>query len=41
MKTIKMIHEDGSSITIQRNASEIERTIDFARQCGYIRFEIS
>lgn len=42
MKTIRMIHEDGDSdIRIQRKASEVERTINFARECGYIEFEVS
>lgn len=40
MKTIIMTHEDGSQIRISRKADEVARTIEFARQCGYVRFEI-
>ena len=40
MKTIIMTHEDGSQIRINRSEAEIEWTINMARQCGYIKFDI-
>jgi len=40
MKQITMTHEDGSQMTIKRSEAEIEWTINFARQCGYVKFDI-
>ncbi len=37
---IRMTHENGMIINIVRHQSDIEKTIRFARQCGYIKFEL-
>ena len=41
MKQIEMQHQDGSKMAVKREASDVERTIAFARQCGYIGFIVS
>lgn len=41
MKHIEMTHQDGSKMAVKREASDVERTIAFARRCGYISFIVN
>ncbi len=38
MIKIEMTHEDRHTNTKNRPAEDVERTMEFARQCGYVSF---